>query len=104
MSAVEDVRDWVGTGEDADAIAAQLARFAGQDHVVERAALAILLRREADSGAAKWGVSGDYSEDDSEGRKALAARISRLRAIVGDEVSGLPTLGVASIVGPGNLR
>ncbi len=104
MSDIEAVRDWVGSKPDDPAVNAILARFDGQSHTVERAALSILLRREADGGPAKWSVDGDYSQDASANLKALQARIARLRAITGDYVSGLPPLEVGRIAGPGNLR
>jgi hypothetical protein len=104
VSDILDVRDWVGSNPDDPTINAQLARFDGQEHAVERAALAILLQREADAGPAKWSVDGDYSEDDSAGRKTLSARIARLRAIVGDDVSTLLPVTTAALDGPGNLR
>jgi hypothetical protein len=104
MTALEDVRDWVGDTPDDTAVNAQLTRFADDEHPTERAALAILLRRQADGGPAKWGVAGDYNEDDTTGRNDLAGRIARLRAIVGDDVSTLPPLTSAPLAGPGNLR
>lgn len=100
MSSIDDVRDWVGSEPDDAAVEVQLVRFEGLDFTVERAALSILLRREADGGPAKWAVEGDYSEDNSAGVRSLSARISRLRSIVGDEVSGLPPLTQTPIAGP----
>ena len=100
MSQLDDVRDWVGDEPDDAAVNAALSRYADGDFVVERASLSILLRREANAGPAKWGVAGDYSEDASAGAKTLAERIARLRAIIGDEVSGLPTLTQTPIAGP----
>ncbi len=104
MSDVDDVLDWVGAETDTAVVTTQLTRFAGEEFVVARAALAILLRRQADWGPSKWAVSGDYSEDSTDSYKWLLAQITRLRTILGDEVSDLPTLTQAPIIGPGNLR
>lgn len=104
MSDLETVRDWVGDEPDDTAVNAQLARFADESDPAPRAALSILLRREADWGASKWAVSGDYSEETTEQYRSLQAKIARLRAICGDTVSVLPPLEVGHIAGPGNLR
>lgn len=100
----ETVRDWVGSEPDDATVDATVLAFAGESHAPERAALRILLRRQADGGPAKWGVAGDYSEDDTDGRKWLVAQINRLRAVIGDEVSTLPTVTSVPVTGPGSPR
>ncbi len=104
MSDLDDVRDWVGTTPDDADINTQLDRFAATDQPAHRAALAILLRRQADAGPARWAVSGDYSEDDSAGQKDLTSRIAQLRALLGESVDTAPPLTVTPMTGPGNLR
>jgi hypothetical protein len=103
---VEDVRDWVGATPDDDAVQAQLTRFADETHTVQRAALAILRRREIEQAEAveAFGVDGDYNER----RNVVAAltvtrnRIARLERITGDTAGGgLPPLASAPICGPG---
>lgn len=104
MSDIDDVRDWVGTEPDDATVQAQLDRFASTEQPAERAALAILLRRQADAGPARWAVSGDYSEDDGAGQKDLANRIAQLRGLLGEAIDTAPLVTVTPMTGPGNLR
>ena len=104
MSATDlDVaREWVGSepcdGEVLDAIEIHLGPH--------RAALAILRARRADmvAAAARWAVSGDYSQDTTANIKALDDHIARLEAVCGEATSALPTLTSAPIVGPTSGR
>lgn len=98
MSDLSTVREWVGSEPcDADARAA----IAAHDSA-ERAALAILRARRADmvAAAARWAVSGDYSQDTTANIKALDGSIARLERICGEDDDALPVVNSVGITGP----
>lgn len=104
MTALDDVRDWVGTAEPGDdAVNDALARFNDKTDPVPWAALAILRRRRADlsEGLRSIAVDGDVTEQYEPLRDRLAlveSQIGTLETITGDIVtSGLPALTAAPI-------
>ena len=105
---LEEVRDWVGTSPDDAAVLVASQRFAGQDNRAYRTALSILERREADveADSSSFAVAGDYSESTNRAAtlKVLGGRIARLRALLGIEASGLPSITAGRLAGPGNHR
>ncbi len=96
---VADVREWVGSSPDDPEVYAALDRY---DDDANRAALAILRSRRADmvTQAAKWAVSGDYSQDATANIKALDAHIARLERVTDELVGTLPRLTSVAIDGP----
>lgn len=92
------VRAWVGSTPDDDVILDAL-----DDHAsVYAAALHLLRVRRADmvATAARFAVSGDYSQDTTANIKALDAQIARLEDLAGVDSSTVATLTSAPICGP----
>lgn len=103
------VRDWVGSQPDDTTVTATLARFDGDTQAPTRAALVILRRRLADLEAApsSMSIAGDVSWSTTvDQAQGIRAKIARLEVILGETStsSTTPTLGAATIVGPGNPR
>jgi hypothetical protein len=101
------VRDYVGSVPADDDVDAAVARFAAETDPEKRAALSILRRRYADivAGPGKVDVKDDVSwESRPDQMAALAAKIRRLEADLGEVASDLPSLTSAPICGPGNAR
>lgn len=104
---IEAVRDWVGSTPDDTAITAQIDRFPGDAQATDRAALAILLRRQADDSFDSFEVKDDVAWSKASWSKALADRIAALRARLGGDdanVAGTPTVSVGTVAGTGNPR
>ena len=104
---IEAVRDWVGSTPDDDAITAQIDRFPGDAQAPERAALAILLRRQADDSFDSFEVKDDVAWSRATWAKELSNRIAQLRARLGGgsgNVAGAPTVSLGTVAGTANAR
>ena len=104
---IEAVRDWVGSTPDDPAIAAQVDRFPGDAKATDRAALAILLRRQADDSFDSFEVKDDVAWSKASWSKALADRIAALRARLGGDdanVTGAPAVSLGTVAASRNLR
>ncbi len=102
MTAIDDVRDWVGSEPDDATVLETLDRFAAITQPVERAALVILRRRRADLyGDRSFAVAGDYSQTAAsvENVKALTASIARLEGLVDGEASPPATMTSTTLYG-----
>jgi hypothetical protein len=96
MTAIDDVRDWVGSVPDDATITTYLTRYAG-DNAAYKSALAILRRRRADLGTVQSGskvsISGDAAVEF--GTKvdltALNDSITRLESLLATDPTVVPT-------------